>query len=92
MSTLIIYFQDFNVVLEKAVVYNAAWFQRLRKIKFKTRKEPFPTDLSKAFDFISHYLPLAKLDARESDQKIATFISTSLNYRNQIAKVYSKFQ
>ena len=89
MSTLIIYFQDFNVVLEKAVVYNAAWFQRLRKIrKFKTRKGSFPTDLSKAFDFISHYLPLAKLDAHESDQKIATLISTCLNYRNQKAKVY----
>ena len=41
-----------------------------------------PTDILKAFDYISHDLLLAKLDTYGFDQQAVTFISAYLNNRN----------
>ena len=62
-------------------------FDKIKKIRDeKGVCVAIPTNLSKAFDCISHDLLLSKLDTHEFDQKTATLVSVCLNNRNQKAK------
>ena len=48
-------------------------------------------DLSKAFDVLTHFLPLGKLDAHGFSLKSATFIQSYLNKKIQKVNVNNKF-
>ena len=66
--------------------------EKLRKIRDnKGAYTAVFTDLSKAFDCISHDLLIAKLNAYEFDTKLLNFILACLTNRKQKTKIGSSF-
>lgn len=68
MHTLTVFFQNFNVaftkVIARSIVHYIAIIEKIRKIgDFKGAFAAVLTDLSKAFDYISHKFLLANFYA-----------------------------
>ena len=89
------FYQNFNVAFAKAIGHSIACLYMIEKIrKIRDSKGVFAaglTDLSKAFDCISHELLLAKLYAYGFDQISLTFLHACLSQRLHKTKVGSTF-
>ena len=89
-------FQSTTVAVEKALVFNIALLQWLKKWKKSVDKGTFGAllaslDLSKAFDCIPHELLIAKLSADGFDFKALKFIYSYSNNGKQRVKINVSF-
>ena len=94
IHTLIIFSRSFYVNIEKDIAHNTVFYM-LEKLKASLDQGMCTgillTDLSKAFDCISHELLIAKLYAYGFTKKSPSLVSDYLNDRIQRTKIRNKY-